>query len=113
MAEEYKALISDQPSKLVVDVNEPPTMKSALEIVREPFDQEQLKAGQEDTLEEDRVGDYTNEARSFIIERKTVSDIVSSIETGRMLIQLYNMNFYFSGNKFLLIEGKGGLTRAA
>jgi len=52
-----------------------------------------------------RVGDFTNDSDAFIVERKRVDDFGSSLSGGRLYKQLNKMDKYFSGNKYLIIEG--------
>lgn len=55
-----------------------------------------------------RVGDFTNEKRSFIAERKRVDDFYSSMADGRLYDQGRKMYKWFDGLKILILEGMGG-----
>lgn len=62
---------------------------------------ELMKAGLEVELKELKVADYL--VRGVAIERKTVSDFISSMLNGRLLKQLGELQQY--ENKLLMIEG--------
>jgi len=52
-----------------------------------------------------RVGDFTNDSRSFIAERKRVDDFYASMADGRLYHQLRTMYQYCQGLKILILEG--------
>ncbi|MHA1795252.1 MAG: ERCC4 domain-containing protein [Promethearchaeota archaeon] len=53
----------------------------------------------------ERVGDFSNEARSFIIERKRVDDFYASMADGRLYEQARKMYELFDGPKIIILEG--------
>lgn len=52
-----------------------------------------------------RIGDFTNEHRSFIAERKRVDDFYASMVDGRLYEQARKMYSYCSGLKIIILEG--------
>ena len=58
-----------------------------------------------DDIEADRVGDFTNTARTWVIERKTESDFVGSMLDKSLHAQAAKMAKYYSGWKFVFLEG--------
>jgi ERCC4-type nuclease len=54
------------------------------------------------------VGDFTNENRSFIAERKRVDDFYASMADGRLYDQGRKMYSYCKGLKILILEGMAG-----
>lgn len=59
----------------------------------------------------ERVGDITNERKSFVIERKYEQDLYSSIHNNKLYKQLDKLQKYYKGNTVLLFEGN--LTKLA
>lgn len=57
-----------------------------------------------------RVGDFTNETRSFIAERKRVDDYYASMADGRLYEQARKMYSYCNGLKILILEGMANHT---
>ena len=51
-----------------------------------------------------RVADFTNDVGSFYIERKSVSDFLSSMKD-RLYNQMNKMDTFISGNKIIILEG--------
>lgn len=51
-----------------------------------------------------RCADFSNEAGSFFIERKSVSDFLSSM-IAHLYTQMNKMDTYIAGNKIVLLEG--------
>lgn len=62
-------------------------------------------------IESEKVGDLTDNKRSFVIERKKDSNLYSSIHNNELYDQLNRMQQFFDGNTVLLFEGN--LTRLA
>jgi len=54
-----------------------------------------------------RIGDFTNEKRGFIAERKRIDDFYSSMVDGRLYKQARNMYQWCSGLKLMILEGMG------
>ena len=52
-----------------------------------------------------QVGDFTNENRSFLIERKRVDDYYASMADGRLYEQARKLYSYCSGFKAVILEG--------
>lgn len=52
-----------------------------------------------------QCGDYTNESRDFLVERKSWKDFVGSITDGSLLEQMIKMCENFDGPKYLIFEG--------
>lgn len=57
-----------------------------------------------------RIGDFTNEKRGFIAERKRVDDFYSSMCDGRLYEQVRKMYQWCSGLKIVILEGMGTKT---
>lgn len=51
------------------------------------------------------VGDFTDDDRSIIIERKRVDDFYNSMVDGRLYDQLQKMDQFFEKQKYLILEG--------
>lgn len=56
-------------------------------------------------IEKDRVADFTNTQRSFIVERKTEEDFIGSTLDYSLHDQARRMAMYFEGPKFVFLEG--------
>jgi len=54
-----------------------------------------------------RIGDFTNDSRSFIVERKRIDDFYASMADGRLYDQARKMYSYCSGIKVVILEGMG------
>lgn len=57
-----------------------------------------------------RIGDFTNDKRGFIAERKRVDDFYSSMVDGRLYDQARKMYQWCNGLKVIILEGMGGMT---
>ena len=55
----------------------------------------------------ERIGDFTNEHRSFIVERKRVDDYYMSMADGRLYDQARKMYKWCTGIKAVILEGMG------
>lgn len=104
---------------LVIDSGEPETVTDAFDEKGIPYIQEEIKfwyckkckkvfteesycCGE---VEKDRVADFTNTERSFIVERKTEADFVGSTLDYSLHDQARRMAMYFKGPKFVFLEG--------
>ena len=63
------------------------------------------KCGADGTLKSERVGDFTNTDFSWVVERKTEEDFVGSMLDKSLHNQAAKMAKFFSGWKFVLLEG--------
>jgi len=59
----------------------------------------------ETRITSERVGDFTNTNRTFLVERKTPADFVSSMLDKSLHSQAARMAKYFAGWKFVFLEG--------
>lgn len=57
-----------------------------------------------------RIGDFTNDKKSFIVERKRVDDFYSSMVDGRLYEQARKMYAWMDGLKIIILEGMGSRT---
>lgn len=58
-----------------------------------------------DNIKSERVADFTNTERTFIVERKTTGDFVGSLLDHSLEDQAARMAKYFKGKKFLFLQG--------
>jgi len=65
--------------------------------------QDQCECGGD--LESDTVGDITNDAYSFIVERKKGMDLYNSLFESRIYTQMENLGKFFNGNVAIVFEG--------
>ena len=109
---------------LVIDSGEPPSVLEAFDEKGIPYIQTEIKFYYcEDckkiyiapipsfcsicggTIENNRVADFTNTQRSFIVERKTEEDFIGSTLDYSLHDQARRMAMYFEGPKFVFLEG--------
>jgi len=84
---------------ILVDVGEPPEVMRALVQNAIEFERKELR------INDERVGDFTSDTSSFIVERKKAPDLVASIFDGRLARQVDLMKKYYESNRFLIVEG--------
>ena len=104
---------------IVIDSGEPEMVTNAFEEKGIPYIQTEIKfwhcknckkvftketkcCGE---VKKDRVADFTNTQRSFIVERKTELDFVGSVLDYSLHDQARRMAMYFEGPKFVFLEG--------
>jgi len=61
--------------------------------------------GEDGSIISDRVADFTNTNRTFIVERKTEADFIASTLDYSLHDQARRMAMYFQGQKFVFLEG--------
>jgi len=69
-----------------------------------PYKREWIVLKNEDG-EDERCGDYTDEEKTFLVERKSTMDYLGSLLSGHLWEQLARMAELFPGPKYLLLEG--------
>lgn len=52
-----------------------------------------------------KCGDFTNEKRTFVVERKRSDDFYNSMVDGRLYDQLRKMDSLYESQKYILLEG--------
>lgn len=88
---------------IIVDIREPDFVRKKFREMGIPFRNKEICI--EVDSEEVKLGDFTNDSRSVIIERKRVDDFYNSMVDGRLYEQLRKMDECFSGQKYIILEG--------
>jgi ERCC4-type nuclease len=108
---------------IVIDVGEPPEVFEMFEEKGIPYIRSEIRFSYckdcekayntakevcdcgSDNMRIERVGDFTNTDRTWVIERKTETDFVGSMLDKSIHSQAARMAKYYAGWKFVLLEG--------
>ena len=88
---------------IYIDSHEKPYVFQAFDSAGIQYQKKELQYGGE------QVGDFTDD-KTWIAERKTADDFVSSVMSNRMIMQSVKLTSLFPGHRFLIL--KGNLTSA-
>lgn len=98
----------DITTMIIIDVAEKDYVLKVFDEVGIPYKVEEIAYTLEG--EKKRVGDFTNDKNTFIVERKRIDDLWKSMIDYRLYEQLNKLDEYFDCQKYLIIENYSWFT---
>lgn len=88
---------------IIIDSREPAFVHEEFDKLGIPYKVESIEFALDGEVA--KFGDFTDDSKSIIIERKRVDDFYNSMVDGRLYDQLQKMDQFFEKQKYLILEG--------